>query len=519
MKRGFYSGLFWGALVSVAILAMASLLGTPPQTPDAPSSVDVAVPAGSEFNRNRPDARPVLPQVEEAARIDASPAVTAATSETAPSATDTQSAATPLPALDAPATPAAPADPASRLPQISTAPATGAAAPSSPTLGAGVVTREAVPTAPALPSPTIGNGTVAPQTRVTALQPEEAANPAPTIGAQSEASPAADAPAPSQAAPAEPAPAEPVAADPAPAPAPTPAETTVAAPAVPEATPAPTVPEQPDATPATTTATAAPRVRALPGSEAPEIPEVATETAAAPEDSNEAEAEETLALDALTRNAVPFENAEGKPLMSIVLKYAGADGLDRTTLSTFSFPVTFAVDPTIPDAAEAAQAFRDAGHEVIILAPALPQGATPSDLAQLLTGYVDALPQAVGLMDAVEGGFQNDRSKVTQVVEALDEGGHGMLTYDRGLNSAQQIADRAGLPAALVFRELDADREDGETIRRYLDRAAFRAGQEDGVIMVGHSYPETVTALFSWVLEPRSQSVKMAPVSAVLRAQ
>jgi polysaccharide deacetylase 2 family uncharacterized protein YibQ len=36
------------------------------------------------------------------------------------------------------------------------------------------------------------------------------------------------------------------------------------------------------------------------------------------------------------------------------------------------------------------------------------------------------------------------------------------------------------------------------------------------VIVVGHTYSDTVTALFSWALGSRSEAVAMAPVSAVL---
>jgi len=53
-------------------------------------------------------------------------------------------------------------------------------------------------------------------------------------------------------------------------------------------------------------------------------------------------------------------------------------------------------------------------------------------------------------------------------------------------------------------------------ITRYLDRAAFAAGQEGQVIVVGHTYSDTVTALFSWALGSRSENVALAPVSAVL---
>jgi len=90
------------------------------------------------------------------------------------------------------------------------------------------------------------------------------------------------------------------------------------------------------------------------------------------------------------------------------------------------------------------------------------------------------------------------------------------VTFPRGLPVAEQSAARQGVPAATLFREIDSDRERATVITRYLDRAAFAAGQQGSVIVVGHTYADTVTALFSWVLGNRSEGVALAPVSAVL---
>ena len=128
-----------------------------------------------------------------------------------------------------------------------------------------------------------------------------------------------------------------------------------------------------------------------------------------------------------------------------------------------------------------------------------------------------AVPQAIGLVDAAQGGFQGNRRLIGPVIEALSDGGHGLLTYDRGLNTAQQMAESEGLPAGTIFRTLDADRESTVTINRYLDRAKLRAGQEGEVVMIGHSYTDTVTALFTWMMDARASEVTLAPLSAVLR--
>jgi polysaccharide deacetylase 2 family uncharacterized protein YibQ len=53
-------------------------------------------------------------------------------------------------------------------------------------------------------------------------------------------------------------------------------------------------------------------------------------------------------------------------------------------------------------------------------------------------------------------------------------------------------------------------------IRRFLDQAAFKAGLESGVIMMGRLRPETVSALLLWGLQDRAGQVALAPISAVL---
>ncbi|SDK13746.1 divergent polysaccharide deacteylase family protein [Aliiruegeria lutimaris] len=236
-------------------------------------------------------------------------------------------------------------------------------------------------------------------------------------------------------------------------------------------------------------------------------------------ESQDPTAERALTLGALARNARPFENPEGKPLFSVILIDEGDAGLDRSVLSTFSFPVTFAIDPTRPDARAAAEEFARAGFEVVALASGVPGGATPRDLETSLEAHLAQLPQAVALMDPEEGGIGGDRELVEQALMIAAQEGHGLIGWSRGLGPLEAAARKGDFPVGLVYRVLDAGGESSPTIRRYLDRAAFKAAQDGAVIMVGHSRPETVTALFSWALGGKAGQVALAPVSAVLRQQ
>ena len=87
------------------------------------------------------------------------------------------------------------------------------------------------------------------------------------------------------------------------------------------------------------------------------------------------------------------------------------------------------------------------------------------------------------------------------------------------MNTAYQNAGRIGVPAGLVFRDIDGDGQSADQIRRAMDRAAFKARQDDGVILVGRAQPDTVAALVEWSFGNQTGSVIIAPISATLLGQ
>jgi len=216
---------------------------------------------------------------------------------------------------------------------------------------------------------------------------------------------------------------------------------------------------------------------------------------------------------AIERFAVPFENPEGRPLMAVILLPDPA--AQAPQIGALPFPVSYAVDAGRADATERMRAIRAAGYEVVLLAP-LPEGASPRDAEVAFESYLAAVPEAVAVLDSRAAVFQSGRLLASQVADILADTGHGMITYARGLNSAIQVAEREGIPAALVFRDIDGSGQDAAAIRRFLDQAAFRAGQLQRVVLVARNRPETIRALVEWSLGNRARTVTLAPVSAVL---
>ncbi|MBY6065703.1 divergent polysaccharide deacetylase family protein [Leisingera aquaemixtae] len=215
-----------------------------------------------------------------------------------------------------------------------------------------------------------------------------------------------------------------------------------------------------------------------------------------------------------TAHAEPFFNPEDRPLMSIVL-IDGAGAVGSEALEDFPYPLTFAIDPEDPQAAEKMAARRAAGFEVLMLAD-LPREASPQDAETAFEVWRGQLPEAVAILEGVETGVQGNRALADQVAAYAASAGYGLVTQDSGLNTVQKLALRDGVPAGVVFRDFDGAGQDQRAIRRFLDQAAFRAGQEGAVIMLGRLRPDTISALLLWGLQDRAARVALAPVSASL---
>lgn len=564
MSRGFLTGIFWGLVITFLLIAVVSLNGRLPGN-IPPEAGSAEVPAGSQFNGAREDTPAVLPgqagptkvpetvslaapEADGLDTIDSAATTPAARPETGGPestlvATPPEVAASDAPAAgggdSAPVT-TGPADPVPAAPGTEALPdpATRPAAPPAPEVAA-----VAAPEAPedesggagGFPSQDLMAAAEAPRPRppgpdavvqvpaaaergglpaadTGSVRPEAPEAPAAPRAEADEAMP--ETPAPETAAP------DAAAADRAEAPA--------------EEADPPAAPGNPVAPVAgtETAATAAPAEEepaSLPGRQAgtlterdggQRLPSIGAPAGTAATAAAEAEAPAAAAdpdLPPIKRYAAPFDNPEDRPLMSIVLMDGGAGSVPRESLTAFPFPVTIALDPTRPGAAEAMRTYRDAGLEVMLLA-GLGAGAEARDLETAYESWRTTLPEAVAVMETPGLGLQESKAVADHLGPMLSSTGQGLVLFPNGFDTARKLAAKAGVPAATVFRDFDAEGQDEAVIRRFLDHAAFRARQSEGVIMVGRLRPETVQALASWGLQDRAGQVALAPISALLLA-
>lgn len=293
----------------------------------------------------------------------------------------------------------------------------------------------------------------------------------------------------------------------------------------PQTIPAPTAPDAPVAPGPLSATESAPAFR-------PTIGNLATSLVDRPATTDQAPADQATqvtqdATPPLQRNALPFADPEDRPRLSIILMDRGASAVPLEALGGFPYPLTFAIDANLPDAPALSARYRAAGFEVMALVD-LPESATAQDAETALEFALAAVPDATAVMEGDSGGFQSSKDVSDQVAAILRARGYGLVMRPNGLNTAQKLAARAGVPSATIFRDFDGAGQDTAAIRRFLDQGAFTAGQragedasliaEDGVIMLGRLRPDTISALLLWGLQDRSRRVALAPVSAVLTA-
>jgi len=490
MLRGILSGLVTGTVVSgVMVVGVARFAPETKVALSAPDAGEVAVPAGSGFNAERSDVAPVLPSTEGAPSGTKVPSVTQPGPSEVP-VLNTESASAPVTGgdditLDAPV--------GIPLPEVS------------------VDAEQAVDSAPVMTPPAQPGVDATPEPLAPLDQPAvdvgQGALDAPDAGAAPEMDVAAEAKVPEVGPTVQPVIVvednTPVPDAPSVVPEAADAPVVIAAPAPPVDAPV-TVPDAPQGIGLTQ-----PDIAVMsPGSDTDDLPRIGA-SAEIPAD--------VVQEPALQRYAVAFEGKPEVPMVSLVL-IDRPGGPEPSAFADFPVPLTAALDPTVGNVGARMKAWRDVGVEVVVLTP-LPEGATPADVEVAFQSFLSAVPQSVAVMDLPEALLQESRPRAVQVAEILAETGHGMLTYQRGLNSGLQVAEGKGVAAAAVFREFDDGARNVMAIKRFLDQGAFRAGQAGDVVLVGFLRDETVTAITEWALGNRASTVSLAPLSAVLLAK
>lgn len=213
---------------------------------------------------------------------------------------------------------------------------------------------------------------------------------------------------------------------------------------------------------------------------------------------------------ALRRNAAAFASRGDTPLMAVVLAEVASSTLTFETLENFPYPLSIALDPDRPGAAEAAALYRAAGFEVVLNVDLSPD-ASPAETRAALQSSLERVPQAVAVLEGGAGGLL-----VAGAAPVLALSGHGLVTRTPEPDPARGVLALAGVPAAALQRDLDGQGQGADAIEAALDQAATGADAQRGVIVLGRMRADTLRALSLWSGQGGARRVTLAPVSAVL---
>ncbi len=215
--------------------------------------------------------------------------------------------------------------------------------------------------------------------------------------------------------------------------------------------------------------------------------------------------------------AVPFDLAPTLPIVSFVLLDDADSPIDGPTLAALPFPVTLALDASDPRVGQRAVDFSAAGIEVAVTGDA-PLGADISSIESAYLSYVNAVPTAVAVVGGQALGLRGGAARLSSLRSEFLETGHGYLALSSAAASEVRRARTAGIPAATVYSDLDAENRSAVVMRRFIDQAAFKSRKEGIVILLARLSPDTLVALATWGQKDRSSTHNIAPLSSALLA-
>ena len=230
-----------------------------------------------------------------------------------------------------------------------------------------------------------------------------------------------------------------------------------------------------------------------------------------------------------TAHALPFENTEIKPLVSIVLDDMGLNRLHSDWAVSLKAPLTLSYLPYAKDLANQTQSARAQGHELLIHLPMEPLGAADPgpgalmvnmdqiEIKKLLARALYAFPGAIGVNNHMGSLFTADYRAMSIVLMQIKSSGQLFLDSLTTSNSlVGQLGDKLNVP--VVSRDVfldDIDKED-EIVRRLreVERVALDKGT---AIAIGHPRLTTLRVLEEWLANLAEKKIRLAPLSAVAK--
>lgn len=230
------------------------------------------------------------------------------------------------------------------------------------------------------------------------------------------------------------------------------------------------------------------------------------------------------------RNAVAAPEADGRPLIAIVIDDLGLSGEKVRRTAALPAPLTLAFLPYANGLSELTAVARARGHELLVHVPMEPGSRTTDpgpnallteygvrDLLSRIEWNLGRLDGYVGINNHMGSRFTADPSGMAVVLSELNR--RGLMFLD-SRTSAKTVGDKLartiGLPSVErdVFLDPDGARSDvaGQLVE--LERTARRQGYAVGI---GHHYNVTLDTLEGWLDTLEERGFVLAPISAIAK--
>jgi len=229
------------------------------------------------------------------------------------------------------------------------------------------------------------------------------------------------------------------------------------------------------------------------------------------------------------RNALPFRDLDGKPLIAIVIDDVGLDRPHSKRAWELPGPLTMSFLPYAKDLREQAKAARAHGQELMLHLPMEPTGrADPgpnallvslpdAELKQRVTMALDSFDGYVGVNNHMGSRFTAFKPGMETVLRQFKA--RGLLFLD-SRTTPQSVGDplarELGVPSVARNVFLDDDESLG-AVRRRLAETEEVARRQGFAVAIGHPHEATIQALADWLPTVSGKGFALAPLSAVLR--
>lgn len=240
-------------------------------------------------------------------------------------------------------------------------------------------------------------------------------------------------------------------------------------------------------------------------------------------------ASERPAKEAWRRNALPFREPGGRPLVAIVIDDVGLDRPRSRRAWELPGPLTLSFLPYAKDLPEQARAARARGNELMLHLPMEPNGRndpgpnallvslSDAELRQRTNTALDSFDGYAGVNNHMGSRFTAFRPGMETVLRQFK--GRGLMFLDSRTSPqsvGDQVAQEIGVPSIARHVFLDDD-ESLDAVRRRLAEAEAVARRQGFVVAIGHPHEATLQALAEWLPGLQAKGFALAPATAVLR--